>query len=60
MLRTCLPPSLVKSSLPHRTDLDSNFPPNSALSLGPKVKAEPLLKPYVCSSGSATTYCSTS
>ncbi|GAA5846710.1 hypothetical protein JCM3766R1_002888 [Sporobolomyces carnicolor] len=30
----------------------------SALSLGPKVKTEPLLKPYVCSSGSASNYCS--
>ncbi|GAA6022950.1 hypothetical protein JCM11491_005480 [Sporobolomyces phaffii] len=32
----------------------------AALSLGPKTTSEPLLKPYVCSSGSATSYCSTS
>ncbi|GAA5910103.1 esterase/lipase family protein [Sporobolomyces salmoneus] len=30
----------------------------AALSFGPKVKQEPLLMPYVCSSGSASSYCS--
>ncbi|GAA5822314.1 hypothetical protein JCM5353_001569 [Sporobolomyces roseus] len=30
-----------------------------AISTGPKTKTEPLLKSYVCSSGSATSYCET-
>jgi len=31
----------------------------SAISTGPMTKSEPLLKSYVCESGSATTYCET-
>ncbi|GAA5925985.1 esterase/lipase family protein [Sporobolomyces koalae] len=31
-----------------------------ALSFGPKVKTEPLLMPYVCASGSASSYCASS